>query len=123
MSISISALPSTKKMNVDANTSNIIEKAETRLCIIKQLAKLQVKQSTINLAYKTFLWKVFSIPTAYYLRTSSADNVSQWPTIQSCYQISQHADVDNISDIHQQHLKTKCPRFTCTENDGVLGFH
>ena len=52
MSISISALPSTKKMNFDAKASNIIGKAEKRLCIIKQLAKLQVKQSTINPVYK-----------------------------------------------------------------------
>ena len=35
----------------------------------------------------------------------------------------QLTDVDNISDIHQQRLKTKCPRLTCTENDGVFGFY
>lgn len=44
-----------KKLNFDEVTNDIIRKAKQKLFITKQLTKLKVKPSTIQLAYKTFI--------------------------------------------------------------------
>ena len=44
-----------RKLNFNTNTRNIIDKANKRLFIIKQLAYMNAQTSTITLAYTTFL--------------------------------------------------------------------
>ena len=95
------------------------------LFIIKQLAKLQVKHSTINIAYKTFLESilVYCVPIIY--GHLSAEHISQCNhIIESANKLSkkQLSDVGKISNIYQQSFKTKCRRMTYTESDSVLVF-
>ena len=114
-----------KKLNFDANTDAIISKAEKRLFIVKQLAKLKVKPSTIRLAYKTFLESVllYHLPIIY--GHLSADNIRQYNhVIKSACSLSrgQLEDVGNIDDVYKRALKTKCLRMTCTSSESVLVF-
>lgn len=112
------------KLNFDSNTHSVISKAEKRLFIIKQLAKLHVSPSTIKLAYTTFLESVmrYHLPIIY--GHLSADNINQYNhIIKSAISLSRgQLEKRTIADLAETCVKSKCLHMTCTANEGILTF-
>ena len=110
------------KLNFNTNTKNIISKANKRLFIMKQLAFMNVKTTTIKLAYTSFLESVLQYHLCIIYGHLSSDIKNQYNhLINTARRLSKgRLEVTTIDDIFDKYFKTKCLRMFASGKDTVI---